>query len=167
MPSKFFSATLLSFATASLFAQAPGHMQSVQAGHADIANLTGSLTQNALFTLFGAIALVGMVWIGYIIKACACLNQPQVKARKSVINLLLLAAVLSSFCSSCSVEQRAMAARYRASEAAENRTCPSQHHYVNHVNSPFNNRYPYNGDSNGQGPAFCKHCGQRIFNSKH
>ncbi len=167
MPSKFFSATLLSFATASLFAQAPGHMQSVQAGHADIANLTGSLTQNALFTLLGAIALVGMIWIGYIIKACACLNQPQVKARKSVINLLLLAAVLSSFCSSCSIEQRAMAARYRASEAAENGTCLMHHHYNNQADAAFHNRYPYSGYSNGQGPAFCKHCGQRIFNSKH
>ena len=59
MPSKFFSATLLSFATASLFAQAPAHVQSVQAGHADIANLTGSLTQNALLTLLGAIVLMG------------------------------------------------------------------------------------------------------------
>lgn len=166
MPSKFFSATLLSFATASLFAQAPGHLQSVQAGHADIANLTGSLTQNALFTLLGVIALAGMVWIGCIIKACACLNQPQVKARKSVINLLLLVAVLSAVCSSCSVEQQAMAARYRASEAAENRSCPMNQHYSNQANTTTSNRYPYAGYSNAYGPSFCKYCGQRITNKR-
>lgn len=166
MPVKFFSATLLSFASASLFAQAPGHIQSVQAGHADIATLTGSLTQNALFTLLGAIALVGMVWIGYVIKACACLNRPQVRARKSVVNLMLLAVVLSSFCSSCSVEQQAMAARYRASAAAENSTCPMNQHYSTQDNTTANNRYPYTGYSNWHGPSFCKYCGQKVTNRR-
>lgn len=166
MPGKFFFSTLLSFAAASLFAQATGHVQSVQAGHADIVNLTGNLTQNALFTLLGAIALMGMVWIGYVIKACTHLNRPQVKARKSVINLLLLVAVLSAVCSSCSIEQQAMAARYRASAAAENSTCPMNQHYSTQDNTTAGNRFPSTGYSNWYGPSFCKHCGQRITNRR-
>jgi len=169
MSSKLFFAALLSLtAAASLSAQAPAALNTAQMAELDIFNVVRLLEQNALLALIGAVLLMGIAWICYVFKACAQLNKPQENTRiRPFMTLLILVAGLSIFCSSCSVEQRAMAARYRASEAAENGACPSLHHYVNQVNAPFNNRYPYSGDSNGQGPAFCKHCGQRIFNSKH
>lgn len=148
---------------------ASGTGQTLHTGGSEMADIVGRLEYSGLLLLLSAIVLMGLVWICYVVKECAQLDKPQKNGRKHFIGLWVLVAGVSVFCGSCTVEQRATAAQYRAAEAAEMRNCPSAHHYENHVNSAVNNRYPYNGYrnngySNGQGPAFCKYCGHRIFN---
>lgn len=168
MPTKISFAALLSLAaTAPLAAQAPATLPAAQAGVLDINNTISLLEQNALLVLIGAIVLMGMTWVCYVFKACTQVNKHRASAHRSFLTLLVLVAGLSAFCSSCSVEQQAMAARYQAAHATENRTCPSPHHYENYTNTPVNNRSPYQGYSNLMGPTFCKYCGQRISNGRH
>ncbi len=136
--------------------------QAPDMGSSDIANIVGQLEYSALLVLLGAGVLMGIVFICHVSKACADLNRPEKNAR----NLLILVAGLSVFSSSCTVEQQMRAAEYRAAQAAENRSCPSRYHHVNSENAALNNRYPYNGYSNWQTPAFCNYCGQRVFKSR-
>lgn len=136
-------------------AQASDSMFTSQAGKLD--NTISLLEQTAIFALTGAVILMSIAWVFYIWKECTSLKKPQ----KNSAMFLILVAGLGLFCSSCSVEQRAMAARYRTAEAAERTACPSQHHYGN---APLNNHFPASyGYSNGHNPSFCKYCGQRVF----
>ena len=167
MSIKLFFSALLSLAAATLSAQAPATLHASQAGMLDISNTISLLEQNALLALIGAIVLMGMAWVCYVFNACTQMNKPRAKAPGSFQALLILVVGLSVICGSCSVEQQAMAARYQEAHAAENRTCPSPHHYENYVNTPLNNRSPYQGYSNFMGPAFCKYCGQRISRDRH
>ncbi|MBK7936856.1 MAG: hypothetical protein IPJ82_07075 [Lewinellaceae bacterium] len=129
-------------------------------GGADIAGLVGQLEYNALFGLLGIVVLMGIIYIGHISKACADLNRPQ----KNVRNLLILVIGLSSFCSSCSVEQQAMAAQYRT---AENRSCQINHHYSSQTGPVFNTRYSTNGYSKWYGPSVCKNFRQKLIKSSY
>ena len=129
-------------------------------GGSDMADIVGQLEYNALLALLGAVVLMGIVYLCHVSKACADLSQPQ----KSIRNLLVLVIGLSSFCSSCSAEQRARAAQYHAE--AEYHTCPMNHHKSSDRGPVFNNRYPSNGYSNWYGPTFCKYCGQRISRAR-
>ena len=167
MSTKIFFSALLSLAAASLSAQAPATLHASQAGLLDISETISLLEQNALLALIGAIVLMGMAWVCYVFSACTQMNKPRAKAPGAFPTLLILVVGLSIFCGSCSVEQQAMAARYQATQATENRTCSSPHHYENYVNTPVNNRSPYQGYSNFMGPTFCKYCGQRISDSRH
>jgi len=167
MSTNLFFSALLSLAAATLSAQAPATLHASQAGLLDISNTISLLEQNALLALIGAIVLMGMAWVCYVFNACAQMNKSRAKAPGSFQALLILVVGLSDFGSSCSVEQQAMAARYQATQAAENRTCPSPHHYENYLSTPLNNRSPYQGYANFQGPAFCKYCGQRISNGRN
>ena len=118
-----------------------GAGQAPDMGGSDMASIVGQLEYNALLALLGAVVLMGIIWICHVSKACADLNRPQEDTHRPFMTLLILVAALS-VCGSCTAEQRAMATQYRAMEAAENRTCPLQHHYEN---APFNDRYPYDG----------------------
>ena len=136
-------------------------------GGSDIADIVDQLERSALLALIGIVVFIGLVWIGYVSKECTRLSKPQEDTRRPFMSLLILVAALSVFCGSCTVEQRARAAEYRAAEAAENRTCPAPRHHVNYENAPLNNCYPYNGYSNWKAPTYCNYCGQRIFNRNH
>ena len=129
-------------------------------GGADLACLVGQLEYNALLGLVGIVVLMGIIYIGHVSKACADLNRPQ----KNVRNLLILVIGLSSFCSSCSVEQQAMAAQYRT---AENRSCQINHHYSSQTGPVFNTRYSTNGYSKWYGPSFCKNVEQKLIKSSY
>jgi hypothetical protein len=121
-------------------------------------NTISLLEQTAIFALTGAVILMSIAWVFYIWKECTSLKKPQ----KNSAMFLILVVGLGLFCSSCSVEQRAMTARYRTAEAAERTACPSQHHYGN---TPLNNHFPPSYSySNGHSPSFCKYCGQRVSN---
>lgn len=163
---------LAAFLIALFFSPVTGNAQAGYApgghtgkGGSDIANLAGQLGYNALLILLAAVALMGIVFIGQVSKACADLNRPRRNTRSSFFGLLILAAGLSVFCSSCSAEQRALAAQYRDA-AAENHTCPMNQHYTNQADPGFNNRYPSNAYSNWYGPTYCKYCGKRILNKR-
>ena len=116
------------------------------------------LEQVAIFVLTGAVILMSIAWIAYIWKECASMKKLQ---KKSNLFLILVAA-LNVFCSSCSVEQRAMSLHYRGVATAEGAVCPSQHH---HRNTSLSDQCPPSyGYFNGHNPSFCKYCGQRVFN---
>ena len=150
----FFSVVLFLISAATLSAQATTSLYASGMGDSDVNGVVDLLEHNALMALFGFVVLVAILYICHITKACADLNR----APKNVRNLIILVIGLSSFCGSCSVEQRAMAAQYRAAEAAEHRHCPSPYQHGNYVNSPFNNRNP----AIGHGSSFCRDCGKRI-----
>lgn len=111
----------------------------------DLSLLVVKLEQSALMMLIGAVAFGCLIWICSILKTCVKLNKPSNKLRKPSLMLLILITSLSTFCGSCSVEQRAMAASYRKAEAAEHRTCPLPHHYQEEAIAPYLNHNPYNG----------------------
>lgn len=163
----FFSALLSLTAAVSLSAQAPAAMHTSQMMELDVFNVVRLLEQNALLALLSAVGLMGILWVCYVFNACTRLNKPQENtAGRPVMSLLVMVAGLSVFCGSCSVEQRAMAARYRTAEAAEMRPCPMNQHFNDQANTAINSRYPYTGYTNWHGPAFCKYCGQRTFVTK-
>lgn len=168
MSSRFLFSALLSLtAAASLSAQAPAALHTSQMMELDVFNVVRLLEQNALLALLSAVGLMGVLWVCYVFNACARLNKPRKNTvGRPVMSLLVLIAGLSVFCGSCSVEQRAMAARYRTAEAAEIRPCPMNQHQNDQVNTAFNSQYAYTSYSNWHGPAFCKYCGQRIFVTK-
>lgn len=132
-------------------------------GSSEMANIVSQLEYNALLALLGAVVLMGVLYICHVWKACTDLRQ----AQKNTRNLIIVVAGLSVFCGSCSIEQQAMAAQYRASAGVSHRNYASPCQHENYANILFNNRYPSNGYSNWQGPAFCKYCGQRIFNARN
>ena len=138
---------------ASLSAQPTAALHNAGVGDSDVTGVIDLLEHNALMALFGFVVLMAIIFICHISKACAGLNRAQKNAR----NLIILVAGLSSFCGSCSVEQQARAAQYRAAEAAENRHCHSPYQHGNYANIPFNNGY-----SKGRGSIYCKYCGQKI-----
>ncbi len=167
MAIKFLFTGTLSFVGASILsAQSTAALHTEQLGDVNTMNAISQLEQNALMALIGAVVLMGLMWICSVWKACAGLNQPRRNVRKSSINSLILIAGLSVFFGSCTVEQRAMAARYRIAAAAESRTCPCPHEYVNHANMSFNNRYSSTAYSNLYGPSFCRFCGKRLAYSR-
>lgn len=131
-------------------------------GSSEMTNIVDQLEHNALLALLGVVVLLVILYICLVLKACTGLNLIQ----KNTHNLLLLVLGLSSFCSSCSVEQQAMAAQYRASEAAKHRNYESTCQHGNYSNIPFINRYPSIGYSNWPSPSFCRYCGQRVFNTR-
>ena len=154
MSNKFsFTVIMYGVSMASLSAQATAPLHAAGIGDSDVAGVIDLLERNALMALFGFVVLMAIIFICHISKACAGLNRAQKNAR----NLIILVVGLSSFCGSCSVEQRAMAAQYRAAEAAEYRHCPSPYQHGNYANISFNNGY-----SNGHGPTYCRYCGQKI-----
>ena len=127
-------------------------------GNSDMSHIVGQLEQSALLALCGFVVLMIIIYICHVSKACANMN----KVQKNTRNLIILVAGLGSFCSSCSVEQRAMATEYRAAQAAETRNCAMSHH---DANAPFNNGFSSNGFSNMRSPVYCKYCGKRIANN--
>jgi hypothetical protein len=145
-----------------LSAQSTAVLHSEQWRDFDLSLLVGKLEQSALMMLIGSVAFGSLIWICSILKTCVKLNKPTNNLRKPSLMLLILITGLSTFCGSCSVEQRAMAASYRKVEAAEHRTCPLPHHYQEQVNAPYLNHNPYTGYNNLYGPSFCKYCGRRI-----
>ena len=131
----------------------------------NVTNLIGSLTQNALFVLLGAILLVGIVWVCFIFKACAQLDRPKVNNRNYILNFIILMIGLSVFGTSCTIAQQTRVAEYRAAQAAEKIDCKRPHQHESYTASSFNNG-AYNGINsyqNWHAPTFCKHCGKRIF----
>lgn len=128
----------------------------------EVAGVIDQLQHNALLALLGAILLMGIVYVCHVSKACADLNRSKTNVRHSFPVLLILAATLSTFCSSCSVEQQVMAEQYRAAMEVEYRGCPAHHYSGNDSNVAFDNHSSSNGHSNAFGPSFCKYCGQRI-----
>lgn len=150
----FFTIMMYGVGMASLSAQATTSLHAAGMGDSDVTGVIDLLEHNALMALFGFVVLMAILFICHISKACAGLNRTQKNAR----NFIILVAGLSSFCGSCSVEQRAMAAQYRAAEAAEYRNCPSPYQHGNYANIPFNNRNP----SSMHGSSFCRYCGKRI-----
>jgi len=160
----FLTALLFGAGTVSLSAQTPSHFHSKPMEQSALADSVSTLTQAALFTLLGAIALGGAIFIWWVWKSCADLKQPQINARKSYLHLLILVAGLSTFGSSCTAAQRARAADIRAAQAAENRTYQMNQHCSHPSNSRYNNRSPYYGYSNWQHPSFFRCCGQRMAN---
>ncbi len=154
MSNKFsFTVIMYGAGTAILSAQATTSLHTANMGDSDVTGVIDLLERNALMALFGFVVLMAIIFICHISKACAGLNRAQKNAR----NLIILVVGLSSFCGSCSVEQQAMAAQYRAAEAAENRHCHSPYQHGNYANISFNNGY-----SKERGPIYCKYCGQRI-----
>lgn len=135
-----------------------GSGQPYQANNADVTGLVGQLQHNALLSLLGAVALMAFVYIWHVSKACADLRSLPRNKNNSFIMIVVLALGTSAFCSSCSVEQEMMAARYR--EMTESTVCPMGRHHEDPANAAFNNRYPYNGYSRGNNPTHCKYCGQ-------
>ena len=131
-------------------------------GNSDMSHIVGQLEQSALLALCGFVVLMIIIYICHVSKACANMN----KVQKNTRNLILLVAGLGSFCSSCSVEQRAMAEQYRTVASAENRTCPMNHHYIHQDNPAYNSRFSTNNYANWNSPVFCKHCGQRVFSNR-
>jgi glucan phosphoethanolaminetransferase (alkaline phosphatase superfamily) len=130
-----------------------------------LANLNESvhaLTQNALLTLIGIVALAAVAWLAWIGKSCAELNRKTGRTRTTSMLFGMVALFFCAFFGSCSVEQRTRAAEYRAAQAYENRTCPMNQHHTNSSNAGSNQRTPYYGYDNSYGPVFCKRCGQMI-----
>jgi hypothetical protein len=152
----------MSFSSAaSLFAQAPAAAHTGQVTEMDAVRM---LEQNALLALIGAVILTVLLWIACVARECTQLNKPRANGSKSFLAVLMLAAGLSAFGSSCTAAQRARAAEYHAAQAAENRTCPMNQHHRNEMAPGLDNRYPYYGSSHWAGPTYCKYCGQRRTN---
>lgn len=145
-----------------LSAQSTAVLHNEQWKDFDITLLVGKLEQSALMILIGSVAFISLIWICSILKTCATLKKTAGNLRNPSMLLAILILGLSTFCGSCSAEQRAMAIEYRKAEAAEHRTCPLPHHYQEQVNAPYLNHNPYTGYSNLYGPSFCKYCGRRI-----
>jgi len=133
-------------------------------GNSDMSHIVGQLEQSALLALCGFVVLMIIIYICHVSKACVDLNRPRGNTSRSLLSLLILAAGLSAFCSSCSVEQQVMATQYLDAVAAENRACPMNQYHGNQADPAFNNLYPYNGYSTSYSPSFCKYCGKRVFN---
>ena len=139
----------------------PGHQDMVSSG------LVRQLEQNALFTLLGFLTLLGLVWIGYVVKACARLNRRDGNTGRSFLLVLVLTAGMGAFCGSCSETQLARASQINASMYTETQPCTSPYHHSNFVNIPYNNNYSSKGYSNWQGPYYCKYCGQKVYRTGH
>ncbi len=168
MTTRLFLTVILSLAgTASTFTQSPGRFSTAGAEQSVLAGTVDSLTRFALFTLTGAIVLAGLVFISYVMRSCADLKKSQSNARNTILHLLIWAAGLGTFGSSCSPAQQARAAAYQAAQESDNSRCPMNRHYDPQVNERLNNRYPCNGHSNWHGPVYCRYCGKRIYNSRY
>lgn len=162
---------LIVLLTSLFFSPVAGKAQGVyttagQAREMGITNIVGQLEYNALIALLGAVVLMGIIFIGHVSKACADLDRPRVNDRRPLFSLLILVAELSAICSSCSVEQQAMAERYRDAAAAKNDPCPFSNRHEYYANIPYNNGFPSNRYSNAHSPSICKYCGQRVSNSR-
>jgi len=165
MKNKFFStACLFGASTVSLAAQTPSYFHSKPMEQSALADSISTLTQTALFTLLGTLALGSVIFIWWVWKSCADLKQLQINARKSFLHLLILVAGLSTFGSSCTATQEARAADIRAAQATENRTCQMNQQCSDPSNSRYSIRSPYYGYSNWQRPSLCRCCGQRMAN---
>jgi MFS superfamily sulfate permease-like transporter len=159
MSNKFFCTVIMyGVSMASFYAQAPGAFHSAPMEQTPVAGVVDELTQHALFALLGAIVLSGAIYFAFVWKHCNDLNTKRKNINAPSMTIVLFVTGLSAFGSSCSVEQRAIAAQYRAAEAAEYRHCPSPYQHGNYANIPFNNRNP----SSGHGSSCCRYCGKRI-----
>lgn len=157
MRNKLVFTTILSSA-ASLSAQAPTEIHLPQVVDANVINL---LEQNALLASIGIIALMGISWICYVLNECATLKKPTGNKNRPLMTLLLLVVGLCTFCSSCTVEQRAAAAQSQAAMSKNYYcTCSPQHDQPHYSNAYFTS------SSNWQGPVFCKYCGHRISSTQ-
>ncbi len=134
-------------------------------GRSDMSDVTGQLQQHAVLVLLGAVALMVLVFICGVWKACATCDKPQANSR--FFSLLIVAAGLSTFCSSCSVEQQMMMEQYPVVDAtAANPGCPYSNHHEFAANQAFTNRYPSFGSPISNTPSVCRHCGQKIHNGR-
>jgi hypothetical protein len=161
-----FACILMLSNTLSISAQRVSQMPYHSMEQSNVTNLIGSLTQNALLVLLGAIVLVGIIWVCFIFKACTQLDKPKVNNRKYIFNAIMFLIGLSIF---GTVAQQTRAADYRAAQAAEKIDCRRPHQHESHTANSFNNG-AYNGTKsyqNWHAPTFCKHCGKRIFISSY
>ena len=168
MKNTFFPAALILVSQAPLFAQNPATtLRSAGLDDSTLGNLVSQLQQNALLALLGMVILMGLAWLFCIWNACAGLNsKPKNAPAPSLPLLLLVAAGLSVFGSSCSAAQQAQAADIQAARAAEGSHCVCHAPFDNrnyYRNSGLNNRYPSQDYSNDTGRPFCRQCGQRIY----
>ena len=126
-----------------------------------VTDLASQLGHNALLLLIGALALLGIVFAGYISKACLDLSQRQKFTDKSFLLIGGLGLGCCVLLGSCTAAAQARFEDYRAAPAAEQRTCPMDHHIDDPSNRTYQ-RYPFNSYSDWHGPVYCKRCGQRI-----
>jgi hypothetical protein len=105
------------------------------------------------------VLILGLAWIGYLCYGFFSLKKSY-KSRGTIFSILLFAGIgLSTLGSSCTAAQRTRAADIRATQTAEYRSCPMNHH----VDEQAHTAYFYNqGYGNWRGPVVCKRCGQRL-----
>ena len=169
MTSKFLSTAILSFVgIATLPAQnLVTALHHAGAKDSTLDNLVDQLTQNAVTALLGMVVLMGIAWIFCIWNACAGLNRKQKNPPAPSLPLLLLvAAGLGIFGSSCTAAHRAQAADIQAARAAEGGHCVCHAPFDNrnyYGNAGLNNRYPSQNYSHDTGRPFCRQCGQRVY----
>jgi hypothetical protein len=163
----FFTAIIYGISIASLCAQASSALPSNALGQTALPGIVDSLTYYALFVLLGVIVLAGLLYIVFVWKHCVNFQQTQTKAPKVFLHLLMWSAGLCTLGSSCTTAQQAQAADILAKQAAENRTCPMNHHYEERANTIIYNSSLYSQYSSWHSSSFCRFCGQRIFRTSN
>ncbi|MCC6412056.1 MAG: hypothetical protein IT270_10380, partial [Saprospiraceae bacterium] len=126
----FFAATFSLISFAALSAQTPTPLHAANFDGSGVTGLVDLIVQNAVLVLLGAVVLMCLVWICGVCKACTTCDKPQANAGRSFLNLLVLVAGITTFCSSCSVEQQMMMAQYPTVDASSaNPGCPYSNHH--------------------------------------
>lgn len=165
----FCTALFIFTATAAASAQAPFTAKPNIAGIADssLDNLFQILSANALMAFLCLMLLAGIVMVYCAFNAYNDLDKnPKKSHSASMLILLVIAAGLSTFGSSCTTAQMARAAQIRTAQAQEGRycTCPTPHSPGHYASAGLNNQHTYHEYSNNYGHAFCRQCGLRIVN---
>jgi Na+/alanine symporter len=130
-------------------------------------NIIDQVEQNALLVLISLVAIISILWLGYILKTCVDLSKKRSSNPLSTLFLLLLLGVgLSLSGSSCTATQQARVADIKAAQAAERSTCLLPNHDRSWGNHPSGNRQPAGGYTNWNNAYTCKYCGQRVFTNR-
>lgn len=165
--SAFFATTFSLICTSTLSAQAPSQLHVANMDSSGVTGLVDLVVQNAILVLLGAVVLMVMVWVCCVWKACATCDKPRTYTNRSFLNLLVLVAGITTFCSSCSVEQQMLMAQYPVVDAPVAKPgCPYSNHHEFTANQAFNNRYPSYGSPNANMPSVCRHCGQKVHSGR-
>lgn len=129
--------------------------------------LVGQLGQNALLVLLGVVALMGLAWLFCIWNSCVGLNKKQKSTGiPSLQLLLLLAAGITVFSSSCTTLQWSRAADMYPAQPTEGGYCLCHTGYNNRFNYGYAGtykQYTYNLTSADSGRPFCQQCGRRMY----
>jgi hypothetical protein len=166
MTSKFLSAAALALmGTNTLSAQAPVTALCLAgAEDSNLNNLVSQLGQNALQVLLCVVGLMGLAWFFSIWNACVGMNKKQKTTHvSSLLLLIVFAAGMSVFGSSCTMAQQARAADIHTARAAGGSCQASCHSRPHEGNSGTYNQYQYSHPSTGSGMLFCKLCGRRTY----